>query len=184
AAEFIRRFPSVQLDWLTSDRQLDLVNEGIDVVIRVNPESDSELVGRCFAHDTMLLVAPPSLPMPVDADAAVPEPVPAVAMTSSPEIDEWQIEPDGDNRCIIPDYQLHLPSFAMVRAAVCAGAGAALLPRSLVRADIAAGKLVMWGTYPERTVDVWVLHNSRRLVSRKVHAFVEFVVESFPAREL
>lgn len=183
-AEYVQRFPDVHLEWVVSDSQLDLVDEGIDVVIRVNPRPDSELVGHCFAHDTMLVVAAPSLPVPAGIDKSVPRPIPAVAMTKSPDIDTWQLEIDGNNTCLTPDYRLHLPSFNMVRSAVCAGAGAALLPRSLVRSDIAAGRLSLWGIYTQRTVDLWVLHNSRRLVSRKVSTFVDFIVESFPAREL
>jgi DNA-binding transcriptional LysR family regulator len=184
SAEYTQSFPGVHLEWIVSDSQLDLVDEGIDVVIRVNPKSDSQLVGRCFAHDTMLVVAPPSLPVPKDADSVVPGSVPAVAMSKSPDIDAWQVKIDGHCVHVAPDYRLRLPSFGMVRAAVCAGAGAALLPRSLVRADIAAGRLSVWGVYTERTVEAWVLHNSRRLVSRKVSAFVDFIVESFPTKEL
>lgn len=183
-AEYAQRFPDVHLEWVASDSQLDLVDEGIDVVIRVNPQPDSELVGRCFAHDTMLVVAAPSLPVSAGTDKSAPGPVPAVAMSKSPDIDTWQVEVDGNNICVIPDYRLRLPSFGMVRAAVCAGAGAALLPRSLVRSDIAAGRLSVWGIYTERAVDVWVLHNSRRLVSRKVSTFVDFIVESFHTGEL
>lgn len=184
SAEFARSFPGIRLEWITSDRQLDLVDAGIDVVIRVNPQPDSELVGRCFAHDTILLVAPPSLPRPTGIDVATPVAVPAVVMSKRPEIDNWRIEIDGVSTCIAPDYRLRLPTFGMVRTAVCAGAGAALLPRSLARADIAAGRLSSWGVFSERSVDVWVLHQSRRLVSRKVSVFMDFIVESFPSRQL
>lgn len=183
-AEYAQRFPEVHLEWIASDSQLGLVNEGIDVVIRVNPQPDSELVGHCFAHDTMLLVAASSLAVPASTDRTVPKSIPAVAMSKGPDTDIWQVEMDGNSTALIPDYRLRLPSFSMVHAAVCAGAGAALLPRSLVRSDIAAGRLSLWGVYTQRTIDVWVLHNSRRLVSRKVSTFVDFIVESFPAGEL
>jgi DNA-binding transcriptional LysR family regulator len=184
SAEYAQRFAGVHLEWIASDSQLDLVDEGIDVVIRVNPQLDSDLVGRCFAHDTMLVVAPPSLPVPQGADSVAGGSVPAVAMSKGPDIDTWPVEIDGHSTGVTPDYRLRLPSFGMVRAAVCMGAGAALLPHSLVRPDIVAGRLSVWGVCTERTVDVWVLHNSRRLVSRKVSTFVDFIVESFPTREL
>lgn len=183
-AEFIRRFPDVHLEWLASDRQIDLVDETIDVAIRVNPRPDSELVGRHFANDVMLVVAPPSLPMPEASTAETPARVPAVAMTGLADIDAWQFEADEQSLHLAPDYRLHLSSLTMVRAAVRAGAGAALLPRSLARTDIAERRLALWGSYPGRKVELWVLHNSRRLVSPKVSAFVEFPVESFPERQL
>lgn len=179
ATRFVQRFPGVQLEWIISDHQIDLVADGIDVVIRVNPQPHSELVGRCFAHDSMLLVAPPSRPMP-----ATGEPVSAVAMSGAAVPDIWDIEVDGRPARLVPSYTLGLPSFGMVRDAVCAGAGAALLPHSLAQPELAHGRLALWGTYPQRTIALWVLHNSRRLVSRKISAFVDFVVAAFPDRRL
>lgn len=184
AAEFAQRFPDVRLEWIASDRQLDLVDEAFDVAIRVNPRPDSELVGRCFAHDAMWVVAPPSLQMPEAQTADSPAAVPAVAMSTLADVDTWQFDADGKTVCLSPDYRLRLSSLGMIRTAVRAGAGAALLPRSLVQADIAEGRLALWGHYPGRPVELWVLHNARRLVSPKVTAFVAFLVESFPDQQL
>ena len=184
AAEFAARYPDVRLHLIASDRHVDLVEEGFDVAIRVNPHPTSELVGRCFARDEMLVVAPPSLPMPEAADPRVPAAVPAVAMAGLAVAEPWRYEVGATAYYMAPDVHLRLSTLAMVRAAVLAGAGAALLPRSLTRDDIAAGRLVQWGTFAGRTVELWALHNSRRLVSTKVSAFVALLVESFPEREL
>lgn len=184
AAEFATAFPDVRLEWVASDRQHDLVEEGFDVVIRGNPHPDSELVGRCFAHDALLVVAPPSLPMPEASHPEKPASVPAVAMPVLAHITPWHFDRDGKARHLVPDYRLHVSSLGMAHDAVRAGAGAALLPRSQVRQDIASGRLVQWGHYPGRTLQLWVLHNSRRLVSPKVSAFVEFLADSFPTRQL
>lgn len=184
AAEFILRYPDVQLELVASDRLIELVDEGFDVAIRANPNPASELVGRCFAYDTMLVVAPPSLPMPDATHPEAPPTVPAVAMTKFADIQSWHFEADGLTFHVTPDCRLRLSSLVMTHAAVRAGVGAAMLPRSLTCNDIAAGRLVQWGTVPGPVVELWVLHNSRRLVSSKVSAFVQFLVESFPEREL
>lgn len=68
----------------------------------------------------------------------------------------------------------------MMRDAVLAGAGAALLPRSLVGRDIAEGRLVAWGRVSSRPAEIWVLYNSRRLLSSKVSAFVAYLGAAFP----
>lgn len=184
AAEFAARYPEVRLHLSASDQHVDLVEEGFDVAIRVNPHPSSELVGRCFAHDAMWIVAPPSLTMPEATDPEAPASVPAVAMTRFGDDTSWQFEANGHPCHLAPDYRLHLSSMAMVRGAVRAGAGAALLPRLLARTDVDSGRLARWGRFPGRTVELWVLHNSRRLVSPKVSAFVAFMVESFPDRQL
>ncbi len=70
---------------------------------------------------------------------------------------------------------LRLSSLPTLRDAVVAGAGAALLPRSLVGGDVAAGRLACWGWLEGPPTELWALHTSRRLVSPKVTAFVAHV---------
>jgi DNA-binding transcriptional LysR family regulator len=70
----------------------------------------------------------------------------------------------------------------MVRDAVLAGAGAALLPELLVADDLAAGRLVHWGAHDARPVEIWALQSSRRLVGAKVRAFLDVVDKAFPEK--
>jgi DNA-binding transcriptional LysR family regulator len=185
AAEFVARFPGVHMDLVASDLRVDLVEEGFDVAIRVNPDPASELVGRCFARDTMLVVAAPSVPLPAWRGSRKPPVVPAVAAAlAASDAEFWNFRANGRDRRIAPDYRLRLSTLAAARAAVLAGAGVGRLPRSLTRADVTEGRLVAWGDYAARPVELWALHTSRRLVSRKVSAFVAFLTESFPTREL
>jgi DNA-binding transcriptional LysR family regulator len=51
SAEFVRHYPDIQLEVTLDDRLVDLIEEGYDAVIRVNPRPDSDLVGRCFHRD-------------------------------------------------------------------------------------------------------------------------------------
>lgn len=185
AAEFVARYPGVQVDLVASDVQVDLVEQGFDVAIRVNPHPTSELVGRCFARDTMLVVAPSSMHVPALDRHDDPPVVPAVAVARNPSGTEpWRFNSAGRDCGLIPDYRLRVSTLAAGRAAVLAGAGAALLPRSLTRDDVMEGRMAALGEYMARPVELWVLHTSRRLVSPKVPAFVTFLTESFPTREL
>ena len=174
AADFIAAYPEVRLEVTADDRFVDLVEEGYDVVIRVNPPPDQDLVGRCFVRDQLLIVAPASMARP--SPGTEPVPVRAVVLSTAPEAAVWHCS-DGLN--LAPDPVLRLSSLIMVRDAVRAGAGAALLPPSIVRDDLAAGRLVAWGK-SDRTAAMWALHTSRRLVSSKVSAFVQFLCDAFP----
>jgi DNA-binding transcriptional LysR family regulator len=185
AASFVSAYPEVRLEITTEDRVVDLIEEDYDLVIRINPRPDNDLVGRCFLRDQMLVVAPSSLTHPSpssDPDAAVS--VPAVVLTTTPEGGIWRISDEGHGRNLLPDPVLRLSSLLLVRDAVRAGAGAALLPRSIVADDLAAGRLVCWGEVSDRQVEVWVLHTSRRLVSKKVSVFVQFLCDAFPDASL
>jgi DNA-binding transcriptional LysR family regulator len=178
-AKFRAMYPEMQLEVVAEDRVVDLIDERFDVAIRPNPSGDNTLVGRCFAKDRMVVVAAPSLPEPA-ATGEQPVPVPAVVM-STREGDIWQI--DGARLSIAPQPVLRLSSLLMVRDAVIAGAGVALLPQSIIWKQLASGQLVQWGT-TGRDVDLWVLHTSRRLPSPKVRAFVEFMCEQYPSGSL
>jgi DNA-binding transcriptional LysR family regulator len=187
ATQFCRRYPEVRLELVGEDRRVDLAEDGYDVAIRVNPHPDTEWVGRCFARDEILIVAPPLLPVPPalghGADAQSPV-IPAVAMIGQSSSTPWRIEREGGLLVLAPDYRLCVSSLLMVRDAVLAGAGAAQLPRSLAREAVEAGRLSIWGTLPERGVELWALHSSRRLVSPKVAAFMAYLLEAFPDRQL
>lgn len=179
ATQFARRFPEVQLEVTVEDRAVDLIEEGYDAVIRVNPQPDSELVGRCFKRDHLLVVAPPSLPPPGTgpqgmADGAVP----AVVGVAAAAVDTWSTVDGSTERKFLRRAVLRLPTPLMVRDAVLAGAGAAMLAHDLVAADLAAQRLSSWGAVPNRSIELWVLHTSRRLISSKVAAFVEFLCET------
>jgi DNA-binding transcriptional LysR family regulator len=178
AAGFIQAYPDVRLEIVADDRHVDPVEDGFDVVIRVNPRPDETLVGRCFLMDQPLLVAPASLARP--PRSAEPAPIPAVLLSTAPEPELWQCT---DGQSLRPDPVLRLSSLIMVHDAVLAGAGVAVLPPSIVKEDLAAGRLTVWGT-SDRPIALWALHTSRRLASRKIQAFVEFLCEAFPDRAL
>jgi len=176
AAQFLTKFPEVQIEVLAEDRLVDLVDEHFDVAIRINPRKDSALVGRCFAKDRLVLAAAPSVQMP-KANRDKPPRVPAVVMPSYRDGDVWSVR-DGQLN-IEPQPVLRFSSLLMVRDAIAAGAGAAMLPQSIIGDMLAKGELVTWGNAGDE-VELWVLHTSRRLQSPKVRAFVEFMCTLYP----
>jgi DNA-binding transcriptional LysR family regulator len=175
AAGFALKYPDVRLEVTTEDRAVDMIEEGYDLVIRVNPEPDESLVGRIFLRDRLVLVASPDLVRRADAPA-----VPAVVRGASDPAAIWDVvSPSGKSRIAI-DPVLRLSSLVMVRDAVRAGVGAARLPISLVAHDLAAGTLVHWGDVDGPDIALWALYPSRRLLSARVSAFLDYLKETFP----
>jgi DNA-binding transcriptional LysR family regulator len=68
----------------------------------------------------------------------------------------------------------------MVRDAVRMGLGAARLPLSLASRDLASGTLVHWGDVSGPDTARWALYPSRRLLSPRVPAFLNYLKEAFP----
>jgi DNA-binding transcriptional LysR family regulator len=175
AAAFALRYPQVRLDVTTEDRAVDMVEEGYDLVIRVNPDPDQSLVGRIFLRDRMVVVASPSLNRPTDGSR-----VPAVVRSAGDQTAAWDATtPTGPSRIAI-DPVLRLSSLIMIRDAVRTGVGAARLPVSLVTHDLAAGTLVHWGDVDGPEIALWTLYPSRRLLSARVSAFLDHLRDAFP----
>ncbi|WP_333624035.1 LysR substrate-binding domain-containing protein, partial [Stenotrophomonas indicatrix] len=110
-----------------------------DLVIRVNPDPDERLVGRVLVRDRLVAVAHPNLPLPAQGETA-----PAVFRPSGVATTWDLVTPRGEMHVAV-DPVLRLGALTMVRDAVRAGTGAALLPFSLVADDLRDGALVSWG---------------------------------------
>jgi DNA-binding transcriptional LysR family regulator len=175
AAGFALKYPEVRLEVTTEDRSVDMVVEGYDLVIRVNPAPDETLVGRIFLRDRLVLVASPSLARPKDKHA-----VPVVIRGASDQVAAWNVIGKAGRSRLAIDPVLRLSSLVLVRDAVRAGVGAGRLPISLVSHDLAAGRLVHWGDLDGPDIALWTLYPSRRLLSARVTAFLDYLKEAFP----
>jgi DNA-binding transcriptional LysR family regulator len=183
AARFALAYPDVQLEVVAEDRKVDPVEDGYDLVIRVDPSPDERLVGRRILDDQRLLVAHPDIAMPARNSDDEPPTVKAVLMSTATAGMVWECRgDDGETHRMLAEPALRLSSLLMVREAVLAGAGVALLPKLLVEDDVKRGRLALWGTDTRPPVEIWALRNSRRLVGAKVRAFLDAIEQAFPGR--
>ena len=174
AADFALAYPEVRLEVTTEDRVVDMIEEGFDLVIRVNPAPDESLVGRAFLHDRLVVVARSDLSRPKDG-ARVPAVVRSVADRSA-----WKLKTPSGTTTLEVDPIMGLSSLIMVRDAVRAGVGAGRLPVSLVSYDLVDGTLVQWGDVDAPDIALWALYPSRRLLSTRVSAFLDTLKRAFP----
>jgi DNA-binding transcriptional LysR family regulator len=182
-ARFARAYPEVQLEIVAEDRRVDPVEDGYDLIIRIDPSPDERLVGRRFLNDDRLIVAPYDMPRPTPMTNGEDCAVRAVLLTTTSPTAVWRVGfGPGQDIVLKPEPVLRLSSLLRVRDAVLAGAGAALLPKILVADDIAAGRLAYWGTHSGPSVEIWALQSSRRLIGAKVRAFLDVVEKAFPER--
>ena len=176
AGEFSLRYPEVRLEVTTEDRAVDMIEEGYDLAIRVNPAPDETLIGRPFLRDRLVVVAHPDLPLPNDT------PIPAIVRDVERGT-SWTIADDRGTSTAEIAPVLRLSSLVMIRDAVRAGAGVARLPISLVGRDIAQRRLAHWADVPDTDIALWALYPTRRLLNARVSAFLDFLKQAFPTGE-
>lgn len=169
AADFVHAYPEVELEIIAEDRKADPVEDGFDIVIRVNPGPDERLVGRRILEDAQWLVGAQGAALPAG------EEVGAVALDTMPSDQIWRVVTPNGLRQLRPSARLRFSSFLMVREAVIAGAGLALVPGLMAARDVAAGRLVRLAVADGPKAEIWALQNSRRLASGKVRLFLEML---------
>ncbi|WP_175727765.1 LysR family transcriptional regulator [Burkholderia ambifaria] len=175
-ATFALKYPDVRVEVTTEDRPVDMIDEGYDLVIRVNPDPDESLIGRVFLRDRLVVVATPALARP-SGDASAP----AVVRGTDDRRAAWDVTGPGGTSRVAIEPVARLSSLIMVRDTVRLGLGAACLPVSLVSGDLAAGTLVSWGDVPGPDIALWALYPSRRLLSARVSAFLDHLKSAFPS---
>jgi DNA-binding transcriptional LysR family regulator len=177
AAGFIALYPDVVLHIDVADKFVDPVLDGYDLVVRVNPAPDTELVGKCFLRSELVIAAPPAFTPPGNGEGEVL----AVVISGLAGLTEWTgVKETGVVR-VKPRAVMVCSSMALAYQAALRGAGCALLPRWLIEDDLRSGRLELWGAVPGRAIEVWVLHTSQRLTSPKVRAFVDVLAAAYRA---
>ncbi|MAM09148.1 MAG: hypothetical protein CML23_01530 [Rhizobiaceae bacterium] len=158
----------------TEDRPVDMIEEGYDLVIRVNPDEDETLIGKPFLRDRLVVVASPGL-VRNEADKPLPGVIRGDSLAQS-----WEVMTPKGPETIDVEPVLALSSLIMVRDAVLAGVGVARLPISLVSHSLSDGSLTHWGDIEGSEIALWALYPSRRLLSSRVSAFLNYLKEAFP----
>jgi DNA-binding transcriptional LysR family regulator len=179
SADFCARHPAVRLDLELTSRHVDLVAEGFDVALRAAASlADSSLVARKLADVDLHLVAAPSYL----ARAGTPRTVRELDGRDAVQFHAFRgplrLRATGRTAVARLAGRVMADDLSFVRDAVRAGAGIGLLPAFLVRADLAAGRLVR--VLPRHTLPqagLYLVHPAARHVPLKVIAFREVVLE-------
>jgi DNA-binding transcriptional LysR family regulator len=175
AAEYRKRYPQVQLEIVGEDRFVDLIAEGYDAVIRANPQEDADYIGRCFLRERQMLVVGSAA-----SQLGSARPLPLVCLPQRADKTQLAILQDGRKVTLQTATVLALSSPLMIRDAVLAGAGAGILPPSLIRQELQDGRLREIGSLADTEVAIWLLYPSRRHVSSRLRAFSDLLLERFP----
>ncbi len=139
--------PKLELDLAFSDRLVDVVEDGFDLVVRNGPlQSWPGLMARRIAHQHMRVCAAPAY---LDAAGRPGTPADlerhrAILYGRAGRVLSWQFPQEaGPALTLTPPSRLRFDDLGAIRDAAVAGHGLAWLPCWLIRDDVAAGRLVL-----------------------------------------
>lgn len=183
-ADFFKRYPEIQLDIGCDDRPIDLLEEGVDCVIRVGNLQDSSLVARRVGTMQFLLVASPQY-LNTHGRPQHPEDLQhhqGVHFFSSKtgKIRNFILQHEGAEQEIPAIRKLAINNGDAIVAAALAGLGICQLPSFMVQGYLTDGKLEkVLGDYGAGSLPIHALYPQNRHLSSKVRAFIEWVAELF-----
>lgn len=178
-ADFAAAFPEVQLDVLLNDRFVDLLEEGIDVAVRVGVAlEDSSLVARKLTSGTRLLCAAPSY-LRKRGTPRTPHDLSGhncLTYTLHAAPSKWELHgPDGPVTVDVRGPLQLNNSLALTIAAV-GGAGIVMAPDFAVADALASGRLKqVLARYEPTPYQVFALSPPTRFATPKARAFVDFL---------
>jgi len=184
-ADFMEKYPELQIQLVLSDQQIDPVQEGFDVTLRIADLPSSSLIARKIAPASRVICAAPSYlarrGVPKHPDALREHDCLTYGYLATGN--QWKLTgPDGDHWIHIP-WTLCSNNGEVLRDAVVKGRGIALLPTFIVGADLQEGNLRSILTdYHAPEISVYAIYPQTRHLSVKVRVFIDFLIERFGRR--
>jgi DNA-binding transcriptional LysR family regulator len=181
-AEFMERYPELQIQLILSDQELDTVQEGFDVTIRIADLPASSLIARKIVPAGRILCASPAY-LRRRGTPKHPKDLCDHECLSYGHLatgTQWKLTgKDGDHWLQVP-WKLCTNNAEVLRDAAVAGRGIALLPTFIASKELHSGGLrailTKWHA-PE--LAVYAIYPSTRHLSVKVRVFIDFLVERF-----
>lgn len=187
-ADFLAAHPLVRVDFVLSDARADLIAEQIDIAFRGGALPDSGYVGRkLLGARTDGMVASPAYIAARGAPAALQDLADHDCVTSPHPSGRtlWRLAgPGGAEEEVQVTGRFSGNTAQALRKAALAGLGIALLPPTMARLDLEAGRLVpVLPQYQRTGQGLSVLYPSRKHLPLAVSAFIRMVMEKLSAVE-
>jgi DNA-binding transcriptional LysR family regulator len=181
--EMSNRFPELSFDLQLTNRFVDLVEEGIDLAIRIGALADSRLIARRLCTNRRILVASPDylaargVPQQ-PSDLAGHE---CVIFSGWSKANEWRlIGPDGPVTVEVSG-RIASNNVDLCTDAATQGLGITVGPTLSVSKALLSGALVpVLNGYTFEPTAVFAVYPSARQLSTKVRAVVDFLAETLP----
>lgn len=186
-ASFMARYPDIELDLDFSDRTTDVIDEGLDVVIRGGEPSDSRLVSRRLGSFCICLVAAPSYLArkghPIKPADLMGHDCLHYRYPSTGKLEPWPLKKSGSGAdALILPMTLVSSSLDALLYLAKNGRGITCVPDFAVKvACVEGGLQLVLADYMKRSATFHVLWPSSKQMSPKVRAFVDHVASDFAA---
>lgn len=183
---FLAQHPDLELEVVLDDRNIDLVQDGIDVAFRMGTLADSALTARRIGRGKRLVVGTPAY----FARAGVPR-IPgdlighqAIVYVQQGDNAAWVFRQGSAETAVAMKSRLKVTAAEGVRAAVFADLGLAVVSEWMFAPDLESGRVeAVLTDWELPSVDLSAVFPAGRIATAKARAFVSFIEGALPKRE-
>ena len=179
-ADFLGRYPELDIDVTISDRAIDLAEEGYDIAVRVARELPPNLVARRLAPVRRKLCATPEY-FERHGVPRVPQDLArhnCLDYTRSGERGRWRLSGPAGDLSVAVTGPLHVDDDEALSQAVLGGLGLGLLPTFIIGKELQSGKLKsVLSDYIPIDRHIYAMYLPTRHLPSKVRIFIDFLVD-------
>lgn len=181
-AEFLKTYPDIAIDLRLTDRFVDIVDEGIDVAVRVGSLKDSSLIARKLSSVKIFLSATPQY-LEQNGTPLEPSDLEQHSCIDDANFQGGQMWPfvvNGEKITVKAKGRFRANSAKAAREIALSDLGIVMCPDHIVEADIAAGRLIMLlQDYNAFDLGLYAVYPHNRHLAVKVRVFVDFLAKWF-----
>ena len=183
--EFQQQYPQVQLELLLLDRVVNLLEEGLDLAVRIGPLADSTMIARNIGEMRRVLVASPAL-LSRSGYPSHPEDLaehPAVFFRHSQRQQQWQFQ-QGDTTQQVTVTGVYSSNQAVPAVDACvAGLGFGRFLHYQVADQMEKGELeILLPTWEPVADPVSLVYSDARLMTPSLRVLIEFYQQRLSAQ--
>ncbi len=182
--EFVVRYPGVSVDLQMLDRTVNLVDERIDLAIRMSNDLDPNLIARRLTVCRSLICASPGYLREHPTPQRVEDLSRHNCLTHSYVGKSlWHFEQDGEQVSVPVQGNISANEASTLLQATIAGAGVAMLPSYQAGTHIKNGELIRLLPHAEpRRMNMYAVYASRKHMPSALRSLLDFLVLKFPER--
>jgi DNA-binding transcriptional LysR family regulator len=186
-ATFREKYPQVTVDLRLSDHFVDIIDEGIDVAVRIGDLPDSRLLSRSLAPHQLCCYASPAYlerrGVPDHPDELAGHETVALRYQSSGQISRWPFRLGERSIEIVPTAGIIVDASDALVAALVAGGGIGLTASFIAAPHVASGTLVpVLASYAVERHNITALWPESRRANPAVRAFLALLQDLFRER--
>lgn len=177
-SNYLSRYPDVSCELRLADRMVNLVEDGVDVAVRIGHLADSSLVARQVGQMRRIVVAAPGYLKRRGAPTR-PEAIAAHDTIQFGAAPEWRFVQDGRELRVTPAPRLITNSADAAIQYAAEGGGLTRVLAYQAADAVKDGKLeIVLATFEEPVLPIHLVYPTSRLLSAKVRGFIDLVVET------